>query len=762
MQAPGTPAIVLPKYTPPAFTNPTVELGKVVANISVVSTSQINQTNVPFSCGHVFKQGQLAPLDTLVGLQMNVKATHKDGSVRHAIISGVVASLVAGASVDIPLVRAISKPQTNPSPVPTVPAKITITVAGVTYTATETNDTTHFSGFLAVDQLSSNVPFKDVNGVAHTDLTAQFSHRAYANSPSERIDFTVEHTKAYTATSDITYDVQITVGTEVKYSKLGLVHTPCARWRKVFWSGVAPSVHVKHDTKYLIDSKALPNWDYSLTISETALAGYVDILRVNSFEPMASGCWQYAMATTGGRPDIGLAPSIYVAAVLSMDKRAKDCMLAQADAAASWMSHRRDDTGRILDVVHYSRATILGTIGDSRNPLTGLYEKLPDWKTSSQMSHDSSHQPAVAYIPYLLTGDYYYLEELQFWCNYNTYVSNPYYRSFEKGLVAPDQTRGQGWSIRTLAEAEYITPDNHPSKPIYVHLMNSNMEFYRAQFTDGSNNELGAVTCGTCIEYPINGVPAVGLAPWMDDFFTQAVGHAAELGNAEAARLLKWKAKFQIGRMVGKGYPYVYAAAYSLRVRDTATVVDSTGKTMQAPYYTTLEQCLKGSLGPDSVTPTDMLGYPESTEGFPSNLQPALAMAVDSGYEGGQAAWTLFSNRKTKPNYSLSPQFAIVPRTQVVALPPVVVTPPVIVPPVATPPSYAKVDITNQELVGQLDMTAIITSGVTTKVFIGLVGNANGTITLSDKWFVAGVKYSCTIINSVGVTISTVFPIKAV
>ena len=32
---------------------------------------------------------------------------------------------------------------------------------------------------------------------------------------------------------------------------------------------------------------------------------------------------------------------------------------------------------------------------------------------------DTAHQPSTVYLPYLVTGDYYYLEELQFWAAWN-------------------------------------------------------------------------------------------------------------------------------------------------------------------------------------------------------------------------------------------------------------------------------------------------------------------------------------------------------
>ena len=58
----------------------------------------------------------------------------------------------------------------------------------------------------------------------------------------------------------------------------------------------------------------------------------------------------------------------------------------------------------------------------------------------------------------------------------------------------------------------------------------------------------------------------------------------------------------------------------------------------------------------------EMTGYSTSTTGFPANMQPALAVAANSGVPNALAAWALFNQRAAKPNYADAPQWAIVPR----------------------------------------------------------------------------------------------------
>jgi hypothetical protein len=542
----------------------------------------------------------------------------------------------------------------------------------VQYTATPTSSTPRtawFAGPVASDFVF-NMPFVNSSGTPHPTLTAQFSVRVFSTG-HVRVDYVVEHCKAYASTADITYDATLYAGGTSVYTKTALVHTPAARWKRTFWIGTAPPLHLRHDTAYLIASKAVPNYDQRITVSESLLAGYATALGNGKFVPMGFGTLMAAMATTGGRPDIGLMPDTHAAWVLSMDKRAKDISLGNADIGGTWPACRRDDStgpgaGYPLSVINFPYATILGGGSDGINPTTGKNEHLPTLSTSTQAGWDSSHQPGIFYLPYLLTGDYYYLEGLHFWCMANIYQSNPNYRNKGQGLIEPDQVRGQGWSIRTLAECAYVTPNDHPLKSAFDYFVGTNFTWYNQHYTDGTNNVLGIIT-GSAFAYN----SGRGLAPWQDDFFVQALNHAVELlDNSAAKRFLMWKSKFQVSRILGDGTCIMDAANYDLNCRDSST----------SPYYTTIGQCMAATI-PTSMSqyacnspqrlatasspnlqPGDLDGYPDSTQGYPANMQPALAAAVDVGYPQATTAWATFDARPTKPDYSTGPQFAIVPR----------------------------------------------------------------------------------------------------
>lgn len=650
----------------------------------VVENTAGEQTEVPLTFGQVFAPGDLPRGAGLSGkladgsklpLQVDVKATHPDGSVRHAVISALLPRLAKGQSAGIALVKGGARAEeASGKPDLDTGAVVSVIIDGERYTASadrllkEQKPQAWLHGPV-VTELQVAAPLRNARGQEHPHLAARFAIRGYAGSGKRRVDVAVENNWAYEpAPQNFTYDVEVKVGADTVYARKGLTHLHHARWRTLAWSGTAPGVHLRHDTAYLIDSRALPNYDRSVVVSDSALAALLDKWEGARIEPMGIGAANPAMPGTGGRNDIGLLPGWAAMYLLSMDPRAKQVTLGTADLAGSWSIHFRDkQTGRPISLIDYPYMTILGHPGDTKNRKTGKQEVFPHCPKEAcrtPYAVDSAHQPAFAYLPYLVTGDHYYLEELQFWAMWNVFATNPGYRKNIQGLLVPHQVRAQAWSLRTLGEAAYITPDNHPLKKDFAAILKSNLDWYNANFSENkSANGLGVLDVGPAVVY--KGKTAV--APWQDDFFTSAVGHVVELGFKDAQPLLKWKAKFPIARMVGDGACWVDAASYTITVRDSPT----------APTYDSIAQAYRSTMGelaslpcagPELAAATkrqvgDMGGYSSTAIGFPSNLQPALAYAADVSGDAGRKAWARFMSRSVKADYSKGPQFAIVPRS---------------------------------------------------------------------------------------------------
>jgi hypothetical protein len=683
----------MPIVTAPSLTAATTSIYSVfntVTDVRIQNTSATAQAALPVTFGQVFVAGDLMPTDSLVGrfdngntipLQLDVKATHPDGSVRHAVVSGLIQEMAANETSTLSLMKSNAPHTTGLGPKTLLlngfSSSVHATINGVRYHASADDIIktggayqTWLSGSVANEWHVSAALTND-NGEAHPHLTARFAIRWYDAIKKARVDVTVENAWAYEANpQNVTYDAEVMVRGALVYAKPALQHAHHSRWRKVFWwGGDASQAYVKHNTRYLIASRALPNYDQSVVVTESALAGYKAKWVGSITEPMGVGLANPYMPSTGGRNDLGLLPGWAASYLLSMDQRAKEVTLGTADLAGSWSSHYRDKkTDRPVSLMDYPYMTILGRSTDTKNPVTRQYEAFPACAAGasckSPYTHDVSHQPGFAYLPYLVTGDYYYLEELQFWGMYNVFQSNPGYRKNIDGLLNRDQVRGQAWSMRTLAEAAYITPDNDRLKTHFARVLNSNLDWYNATYTNNpSANIFGVLDMGNAVVYNSKR----GIGPWQDDFFTSAIGHAAELGFKGAQTLLSWKAKAPVLRMTDPAVCWIEAAMYTMNIRDSET----------SAFYTTMEEAAAASLSPEfralacgsaamgtylNLKAGEMTGYATSVTGYPANMQPALAYAADARLPNGAAAWAKFAARPVKPNYGTSPQFAIVPR----------------------------------------------------------------------------------------------------
>jgi hypothetical protein len=687
--APGVLTGPVTTTVPVTSTSTVPVAGTAITDVRFENTSATTQNNVPVTFGQVFAVGHLQPTDVLTGrlddgtnvpLQLDVKARHADGSVRHAVISAVLPALAASTVRTMGLIKGGTAPAGSTS----VDAlmrdgfsfSVHATLNGVDYYASADEllkaggATTWLNGPVATEwQVSA--PLQTASGVQHPHLQARIAIRWYPGVNKARVDLTVENDWAYEPSpQNFTYDANVVMGGQSVYAKAGLAHYNHARWRKLFWfNGSEPQLNVKLNTGYLLDTKALPNYDRSLTMAESNLAALQTKWTGAITEPMNIGLAVPYMPQTGGREDIGMLPAWGATWLLSMDKRAAQATLGTATLAGSWSAHYRDkNTGKPISLLDYPYMTIYGSKGDTTNPVTKKSEAFPACATttgcSSPYTHDSAHQAAFAYLPYLVTGDYYYLEELQFWAMWNQFSSNPGYRQNIKGLLQQEQVRAQGWSMRTLAEAAYITPDNDRLKSHFAQILDSNLDWYNSTYTNNATaNKLGVIVNGYAMGYN----DGKGMAPWMDDFFTSAISHVSELGFDKADALLKWKAKFPVDRMTAAGTCWIDGSIYSLNIRDSAT----------SPFYTTMAEAYKASHTADFLALAcnstemaaslklkvgEMTGYSAVTAGYPSNMQPALAAAADALGTSGKAAWTLFINRSVKPDYRTAPQFAIVPR----------------------------------------------------------------------------------------------------
>ncbi len=463
------------------------------------------------------------------------------------------------------------------------------------------------------------------------------------------------------------------------------IHYARARWKRSSWWGEAPKLHVEHNKRYLMATKAVPNYAAGLTGSSTTIANNVATMNANGGIGQ-NGMTKAYMADVGYAPGIGILPEWAAMYLVSPSPDAMSVMLRQADCGASWPMYVRDyATDGPISFNSWPYAALYSPASDTLNPVTGLQELLPGTAQPVVFPRnanipDISHHPDFFYIPYLVTGDHFYMESLAMHQRWLGLASNPgsAYRDGKKCLWKADQTRGQAWMMRTAAHARYILPDNHFAKSEIAFEIEQNLEWYRLNYlVDGApyKTEFGYIWHGfSGIPHTMSGAANTGLPAWMDDFFTADTGRALELGFKQFRPLFDYKAKFQVGRLTNSALCWQAAALYDHRVRATSS----------SPLYTTWDQIYANSVTPETYaaacgsqamadalaaflpgTPATlnvMANRPSDIAGYPANLQPAVAYCASFDANNGDNAWLVFDSRSVKPDYNLGPQFAIVPR----------------------------------------------------------------------------------------------------
>jgi PKD repeat protein len=721
----------------------TARAGTVVTD-HVVSTVAQAQTNVPVTFGQVFKAGDIPRGETVtatlngqpVALQVDSKATHPDGSLRHAVLTATVPSLPGNATLPLalstgaaPATTGLDQPVSLSQLLATsYDADVALNIGGRKYTANArallqaANSTnackpwgTQCNQWLSGPQTSEwivNGPVTAADGTTNPNLRIYFAVRAYADGSHGTVrqvqtDVIVENTSAYTPQAQPQYTATLTSGNEV-YTSPALTQYAYTRWHKVlWWNHAEPQVYLQQDTGYIQDSKAVSRY-MPLTPDEKFLAS----LR-QTCAPLDHCDQTQKMHMAGAQAAIGPLPRWTSVYIVDPDVRAYNWMLANTDALGAYGIHYRDQaTGWPLSIQKRPYVTTTAWTyanGVAKQAMTGsaanqakiaAYRRdlLPNctnnavvtgcteayYGTGNPAQWDNAHQPSQSYVPYMVTGSYYYMSELAFAASINALTPNPVYRGYSQGLIddSYSQVRGKAWVLRQMADAAWLLPDGYPLKAEFnANVNNSLADWGQKYINNPSANSLGLMNSGH--SYSVNGGTRNAMAPWMHNFFTWSAGHAAELGFAGAAELRDWLAKFEIGLMTDwqanptQGYCWLQASAYTL------VVTEPTGKTYlpsySAIYAATFPSLVglacnspamvtaMGTLEKQSWQAGKMHGYPQSATGYPANLQIGLAAAADSAVPNAYAAWSLFESRSVKPSgttaYNNYPNFAVIPRS---------------------------------------------------------------------------------------------------
>ncbi len=547
-----------------------------------------NRQGGPTTFGLFFAQGDVTNTVRIDELptQVDIKRRWDDGSVKHAVVTvnfpplGPKERKTFSCFPTGPLDTGPPVPVDSLKKIPNV--KVVVQIHnGPTRTANLRSAIaagpirTWLQGELVTEYHFKMAPRGGKNNQPDPDLMVRFRVRVYPSSKSARVTVVVENTWM-TTPGGIPYNVKILRGKKEIFSqkqvgkwpekeipsqrrKVGYFgHGVGARWVKRFWVGsgkVMDGIHIRYDRAYMNQTGLLPRYDLSLRATGQDASRWTSGWNATAHGILQNGSITPFFGRTGGRADIGPLPLWATLYLISQEPWAKRVTLGNGDVSGSCPNHLRDpETDWMVSLDDYPNFSYSK---EGWYPTVRNTQKTPYVKPhGSYFIVDAAHQPSLAYVPYLITGDYYYLEEVQWWANANLLSAGVASREGKKGYLWSGQVRGVAWSMRQLIHAAALSPDEGPGKKYFEKKLHSNLAWFK-DFVDGKHaiykpTNIGTYTPGakatfTERKWKTQKRTYLTMAGWMHNFLTWAISHAAEQGYDDAIPMRDYLMKYTVG-----------------------------------------------------------------------------------------------------------------------------------------------------------------------------------------------------------------------
>ena len=496
-----------------------------------------------------------------------------------------------------------------------------------------------------VSEIPQILAFRNAaTGIEHSHLVARLDSRIYHKSGAVWTDIVLENNWTFKKNpGNIQYELSIQENGNNIHQQSIFTHFHHARWHKYFWSNIKPEIEVRHHMPYFMSSAAVWNYDLSITIPETVLQSEASRLKKVQAEqqalgPMKNVFMEPMFPSTGGRAEIAPLPRWTALYLISQDSRAYASMMANTDAAAAVPIHYRDEkTDQPVEPITHPELT--------------LYNEgnVPYSSDRTIWVPDTAHQGSFAYVPYLLRGDRFYMDEMLFWSTWNI-ISYPVdYRSKEKALINRQQVRGQAWVLRSLGEVERSLSDDHVMKASFKKILKNNLSWYKVNYIDQSNGSPMGFLAYDQKE----------MSTWMNDFLVTVFALLAENKEPDAKEIHAWLSRFSVGRFLAddEGFCAARAPGYYWKITDAA------GKSL-----TRWSELFKENYPDDVGKPCSDLvvtgGYPNSPAGYTAYARGMLAASANAGYKDATKAYYKWKSMTPGVDSAFpnNPSWAIVPR----------------------------------------------------------------------------------------------------
>lgn len=483
--------------------------------------------------------------------QVDAKARHPDGSLRHGAISLKVPAR-AGADAAVALYAAPVQPRRARR---IRPPQIVVALSGrVAATRSLIMTDAWLSGPLTHEiRLTADMG----NG-----LTAVADYRETADG-RKRLAFDLTNDALFDA-AERRYSLTVTINGRPVITARDIPHYPHSAWRRVVELGAPSAAHVVHDGPYLIAAGAVPPYDPELRLEPFFWNKLAQEHARSDHEPLKPGMIEPAMPTTGGRPDIGPIPAWAVAWLRLQTPEARQMMLDQAEAAAAVPWRFRDpETGLAPTLDDHPRAWLDYRARPGRNGHGPIRTNVGGWKL------DNAHQPDLSSVPYLITADRRYLDDMHTQLAYTLLNYNPDHRGGAAGNLSRDQTRAQAWANRLHGAAAWATPDAHPLKPYLIRKLQERLRWYVSHYR--SDPDYGGAPSDETFGWILGRANGADWSFWQQDYFMITLGRAAQQGAPGAAQVYgAVTRRFLLGRFLTPEFNPLWGATYKTLYRDAS------------------------------------------------------------------------------------------------------------------------------------------------------------------------------------------------
>lgn len=481
--------------------------------------------------------------------QTDVKTRWPDGSVRFCVVTAFVPT---GGRQDIrPGVASVGT--FLPRPPERLSVALTLLPASVTYTAelpvAPTTDL-WLTGPLATEWRHEAAP-ADSSGDPHPFLRVVGDYRTYRDGAA-RWDLTVENALDIRGATSVEYSVEVRDHEQILFEQPAVTHPYLTRWRKLFGF-------------HLEEARLTPDFEsFHLTGALPRYLGSVDDERPDTsgphYEPLGRGGNSHdRMPAPGGRGELAPYPDHTARYIVHKTESQRNYVLKNGDLAGSWPVHIREADGTFVSLDRRPDFWL-----DPR----GMDKPAGDLGARGPLVPDNAHVPSWAYVPYLLTGDRYYADEMAFWANFALLSTSNYERqrgaNGEGYLGANNQVRGFAWGLRNMVDAAAYLPAEHPLKTYLRRRVENNLAW-----ADDYARSFETMATGVVFLRTRRRGSRTVIAQWEHNYLAWALDHANRQGFQGGRELLLRLTGFQSRLFTSEpDFAREYGAPYLLAIGD--------------------------------------------------------------------------------------------------------------------------------------------------------------------------------------------------